>query len=118
VTLAARSIDAAALSAEIARQRQLDDAAAYLLGLLHLAPQWIEAASGPLKPPPTDILPPWLCDALDTIDHGRPGQVASAAKLVAPDAAGIRPGVGVTDDSMAPPPRLGARLRARVLGGR
>ncbi|MEX0679288.1 MAG: HAMP domain-containing sensor histidine kinase [Pirellulales bacterium] len=81
-TLAVRSFAAATWGAQIARQQKLDDGAAYLLGLLHLAPQWLAAASGDAQIPPADVLPPWLHSQLDHVGTGPPGKIASSADCV------------------------------------
>jgi signal transduction histidine kinase len=81
-TLAASSILAAALAAQIARQVRLDDKAAYLLGLLHNAHEWFAAADGGLETPSREMLPPWMRDPLDRIDGNLPGEIASVVDCV------------------------------------
>lgn len=64
-----RSTGVATLAAEIARDRKLDAQAAYLLGLLHLAAEWL-AVSGrrPAKSPPAAALPHWLQERLAAVE--------------------------------------------------
>jgi signal transduction histidine kinase len=81
-TLAGRSVGVATLAAQIAQHQSLDAQAAHLLGLLHLAPQWLAAASGARTPAPLDVLPAWLRGELDRIGAAGPGEIASAADCV------------------------------------
>ena len=77
VALATRCVGVAALAAEIARQRQLDDQASHLLGLVHLAPEWLVAAGGGSPHASLDVLPPWIAECLDRIGPSPPVQIAS-----------------------------------------
>src|SRR5262249_22815337 len=75
--LAARSVCVARLGRDVARHLGLDAEAAYLLGLLHLAPRWLtEVGLG--------ALPAWLRDELGLLDSGdatgRPQSAADCAR--------------------------------------
>ena len=81
-TLAGQSVGVATLAAQIARHQRLDVQAAHMLGLLHLAPRWLAAASGDSQSPAPDVLPAWLRGELDRIGAAGPGEIASAADCV------------------------------------
>ncbi len=83
---AAESYGMATLAAEIARQHALDEPHAYLLGLLHLAPQWLGRKPQAKRAAPskaTVLLPRWLADELAAIRNSPTDQVASPADCVA-----------------------------------
>jgi signal transduction histidine kinase len=77
-SLAARSIGTARRAGQIARHGGTDEGAAYLLGLVHLAPEWL-AAGNPSEPGP---LPAWLRDDLN-LGAVLSGEPATAADCVA-----------------------------------
>lgn len=64
-----RSLGVASLAAEIARDRKLDAQATHLLGLLHLAAEWLAvSARRPAKSPPAAALPRWLQERLAAVE--------------------------------------------------
>lgn len=79
--LAAKAVAVAGRAAEIARNAGLDDDAAYLLGLVHLAPQWL--APNQQGTAGGDALPSWLRGELERVASGHSGQAATAAECVA-----------------------------------
>ncbi len=89
--LAASSLVVAQLAEQIAQAHGLDGAAAYLAGLLHLAPQWLaEFASAGGEACAGEILPHWLRDSLakiasvpTSLPTSAVGCVALAARSVA-----------------------------------
>ena len=87
--LYARSIGAARLAAQLAGEHRADPNAAYLLGLLHLAPEWPAVTNGPAAERGCDSFPSWLRDALAAVEAAGesdfssvPGIVAAARSLV------------------------------------
>jgi signal transduction histidine kinase len=82
----AESYGIATLAAEIARQHALDESQAYLLGLLHLAPQWLSGNQEQKRSTPSTShapLPRWLAEAHAAIETSTAGQFASSADCVA-----------------------------------
>ncbi|MEX2113464.1 MAG: HAMP domain-containing sensor histidine kinase [Pirellulales bacterium] len=82
--LVAKSIGIATLAANIARHRSLDESAAYLLGLLHLAPQWLATVLPRAASTEAHVLlPRWLADALAEVAGADSIRAASTAGCVA-----------------------------------
>jgi signal transduction histidine kinase len=104
--LAARSYGIARLSELVARHKSLDEDRAYLLGLVHEAPQWLAAASADRPPPSASaddarrsrggeeekdfpaagfagLLPDWLAAGLGQIAASPGNDPASPAACVA-----------------------------------
>jgi signal transduction histidine kinase len=82
--LAARSTAAAHLAAGIASFWKLDADRAYFLGLLHLAPGWLDSSSLVERSlEGFDALPQWLRQALTAIDSADIENVTSAAGCLA-----------------------------------
>lgn len=89
-----RTTGVAALAAEIARDRKLDVQAAYLLGLLHLAADWLVVSGRrPAKSSAAAALPVWLQERLAAIEP-----------LVAETATNLA--IGTVDDAVAAASRL------------
>jgi signal transduction histidine kinase len=81
-SLTLRSICAARRAAEVAQDARIDRDDAYLLGMLHLAPQWLKAARCAVGPQSV-ALPAWLQSELERIGNASPGDIATAADCVA-----------------------------------
>jgi signal transduction histidine kinase len=63
-----RSLGVATLAAEIARDRKLDAQAAYLLGLLHLAAEWLAVSARRPAKSAGAALPHWLQERLAAVE--------------------------------------------------
>jgi signal transduction histidine kinase len=104
--LAGRSFGVAQLASRLAKSKSIDESQAYLLGLLHLAVEWLSATSSPTEhgakpaaraksaranakpsqPAKKELakaLPAWLAAALNAVDQADGGQIHSVADCVA-----------------------------------
>ncbi len=83
--LAGRSFAIARLAARLATRGSLDAEQAYLLGLLHAAPQWLARGEKPGSDDslPSDLLPSWFGEALRTLTTSKEHSPTSPADCVA-----------------------------------
>lgn len=93
-----RCLGVAALAAEIARDRKLDENAAYLLGLLHLAAEWLAVSARRAAKSSTDALPRWLNERQAAIEA-----IALAASVAE---SGPTAPIATVDDAVAAASRL------------
>jgi signal transduction histidine kinase len=98
-----RSTGVAMLAAEIARDRKLDAQAAYLLGLLHLAADWLKISARRPAKSADAALPQWLQDRLAAVEAMSVEALSVETSAVAARATAP---IGTVDDAVATASRL------------